>query len=273
MANTFATQQPLAASADTYLEKLARVGYAAKGVIYALIGVLAMVAAVGPGGKTTNQAGAINTLASGPFGTVLLVAIGIGLMGYAFWRLCQAAYNPEGKEAIKRIGYVASAIAYGGFGVAALLAATTGERAEQRSQQSAATALSLPGGQLILFIAAAIFFAVGIGQIVNGFGLKFAKILQTERMSADELRIAAWLGRIGLIARGVLFGLIGWFWMHAAMAHRAGEAGGIERGLQVLGKAPGGTLLLGLMAFGLVCYGMFMLVEAKYRRMTPAIPV
>jgi hypothetical protein len=270
MAKIYTTNQ-VAAQTEPYIEKLARVGYAAKGVIYGLIGVLAIVAAAGPGGKTTNQAGVINTIAQQPFGMILLIALGAGLLGYALWRFGQALFNPEHKKVWKRVGYAASAFAYGGFGVAALLAATTGERATSNSQESAATVLSLPGGQLIMFIGALIFAGVGIGQIVNGFALNFTKILETERMSPDELRAAMWFGRIGLMARGALFVLVAWFMAQAAMADSASKVGGIERGLQAIAKAPAGPLLLGVMAAGLVCYGLFMFIEAKYRRMTPAL--
>jgi hypothetical protein len=272
MANTYSAHSA-AVQAEPYLEKLARIGYAAKGVIYTMIGVLALVAATGPGGKTTNQAGVINTIAQQPFGKILLLALGAGLMGYALWRLAMAVFNPEHQKAIKRIGYAVSGIAYGGFGIAALMASATGERAETNSQESAATVLSLPGGQLLLFIGAAIFFAVGIAQIINGFALNFTKVLETEKMSKEELRAAMWVGRLGLIARGVLFGLIGWFAFQAAAAEAPGKAGGIERGLQTLARSPGGPLLLGLMAVGLICYGLYMFVEARHRRMTPALQV
>lgn len=271
MAKIYTTNE-VAAQTQPYIEKLARVGYAAKGVIYGLIGVLALVAAAGPGGKTTNQAGVINTIAQQPFGMILLIAIGAGLLGYALWRLGQAIFNPEGKKAWKRIGYAISAFAYGGFGIASLLAATTGEKATNHSQENAATVMSLPGGQLLMFLGAAIFLGVGIGQTVNGLKLNFTKILETEKMSPDELRAAMWFGRIGLMARGALFGLLAWFAYQAAATETPSKVGGIERGLQTLGQAPGGTLLLGLMAIGLVCYGLFMFIEARYRRMTPALP-
>lgn len=270
MAKIYTTNQ-VAAQTEPYIEKLARVGYAAKGVIYTLIGVLALVAAAGPGGKTTNQAGVINTIAQQPFGMILLLAIGAGLLGYALWRLGQAIFNPEQKKAWKRIGYAASAFAYGGFGLAALLAGTTGERATTHSQENAATVLSLPGGQLLMFLGAMLFVGIGAGQIVNGLKLNFTKILETEKMSPDELRAAMWVGRIGLIARGVLFGLIGWFAYQAAITESPSKIGGIERGLQTIARAPAGPLLLGLMAVGLVCYGLFMFIEAKHRRMTPAL--
>jgi uncharacterized membrane protein len=155
--------------------------------------------------------------------------------------------------------------------MAAINAATTGERATSNSQQNAATVLSLPGGQLLMFVGAAIFFAVGVAQIVNGLALNFTKILETERMSPEELRATMWFGRLGMVARGILFGLIGWFAFQAAMDRQPGEVGGVERGLQAIAHAPGGPLLLGLMALGLVCYGLFMFVEAKYRKMTPAL--
>jgi succinate dehydrogenase/fumarate reductase cytochrome b subunit len=270
MANTYVAQRA-AAQTEPWIEKLARVGYAAKGVIYTLIGVLALIAAAGPGGKTTNQAGAINTIAQQPFGMVVLLAIGVGLLGFALWRLIQAFWNPEHKKPLKRIGYVVSGLAYGGFGMAAISAAMTGERATSNSQQNAATVLSLPGGQLLMFVGAAIFVAVGVAQIANGLALNFTKILETERMSPEELRATMWFGRLGMVARGILFGLIGWFAFQAGMDRQPGEVGGVERGLQTIAQAPGGPLLLGLTALGLVCYGLFMFVEAKYRKMTPAL--
>ncbi len=270
MANIYPAPQT-AAHAEPWIEKLARVGYAAKGVIYTLIGVLALVAAAGPGGKTTNQAGAINTIAKQPFGFALLLAVGVGLIGYALWRVIQALWNPEHKKAIKRIGYVASGLAYGGFGYAAIKAGLTGERAQSQSRENAATLMSLPFGQLLLFALGAIFLAVGLGQIVNGFAGNFMKVLETARMSPEERKAARWFGGLGLMARGVLFGLVGWFMFQAAMDRQPSEVGGLERGLQTIAKWPGGPVLLGLMAVGLICYGLYNFVESKYREMTPAL--
>jgi len=255
--------------AQPWLEKLARLGYAAKGVIYSLIGVLALVAAFGPGGKTTNQAGAINTIANQPLGKVLLVAIGVGLFGYALWRILQAAYNPEHKKPIKRIGYVVSALAYGGFGWAAL-AASAGDRAEGQSKENAATLLNLPFGQMLMMILAAIFLAVAVGQIVNGIKLNFERILKMDEMSSGQRSLAKWTGRLGLIARGILFSLVAWFMWRAATNDNPQAVGGIERALQTVAQAPSGRILLPLLALGLICYGIFMFIEARFRRMVPA---
>lgn len=256
-----------------WIERLARVGYAAKGVVYILIGALAVMAIMGVGGKATNQQGAIATIAQEPFGVFLLVAIGVGLLGYALWRLLQAAYNPEHKNAIKRIGYVASGISYGYLGFLSLRA-VSGERPAQAGsdagqQQATSTLLQQPFGQLLVFVLAAILFAVAIGQLVNGAKAKFMDTLKTHRMSDEEQTTAKVSGRIGLIARGLVFIVIAWFLARAAMTENAKEAKGFAGALRQLLDAPFGPYLFGFVALGLIAYGIFMFVMAKYRRMAP----
>ncbi|AIE84732.1 DUF1206 domain-containing protein [Fimbriimonas ginsengisoli] len=258
-----------AVEVEPWLQRLARLGYVAKGVIYLLIGAFAFMAAIGYGGKKTNQAGAINSIRDLPFGNVLLIGLGVGLAGYAVWRLVEAAGDPEGKGTLKRIGYVISALAYGGFGYAALSVAFTGDEARSQPQQSAARLFGLPfGAQLGMALAAG--FVVGaFVQIANGLGGKFLKALKREEMSEDQFSLARWTGGIGLIARGALFGLIGWLLWRASSDHNAGEAGGIDRALTTVAQAPFGSFLLAMMGVGLVCYGIYMWVEARFRRMTP----
>lgn len=255
--------------AGPWLQKLARVGYVAKGVIYSLIGIFALMAAVGIGGKKTNQAGAINSVGQLPLGQILLLLIGAGLIGYSLWRLAEATFDPERKGVIKRIGYVISALAYGGFGWAALRVAISHDHAQSNPQQGAARLLSVPFGQA-LGTAVAIIFVIGAGlQIWNGIIGKFTETLKREEMSGDQMALARWTGGIGLIARGCLFGLIGWFMWRASRDGKPGEAGGIDRALTTIAQAHYGPTLLAIMAVGLICYGVYMWVQARFRRMVP----
>jgi hypothetical protein len=259
------------ADASPWIESLGRWGYAAKGVIYVIIGVLAFMAASGDGGKTTDQKGVINTIAQHQFGQPLLIVLGIGLLGYCLFRLVMAGFNPEGRKAIKRIGYAVSGLAYGGFGVLALLAAT-GERAKDDSKQKAADVMAIPGGEWVIALIGAIMIGVGIAQLVNGSTAKFMKVLDTGRMSEEERKTAELAGRIGLIARGIVFLIVGGFFVWGAVNSDPSKTGGIDQALSAIAKLPYGALLLGATGIGLVMFGVYMFVQAKYRKFTPVQP-
>lgn len=260
----------VAAQAEPWLRRLARLGYASKGVIYGLIGLLALVAATGSG-RPTNQAGAINTLAGQPFGHALLLLVGVTLLAYALWRIAEAAFNPEDKAPFKRIGYLISAAAYGGFGWAAIAVAAMGDKAHSNPQAAIRRVLDLPLGQAVAIVVALIFAGVAIGQIYNGWRLLFFQCLDRKEMSPEQLAVAKWTGRIGIMSRGILFGLIAWTLLKASLDRNPKEAGGIDHALRLIEHVPFGRFLLAVVAVGLVSYGVFMCVEARFRRMTPIL--
>jgi hypothetical protein len=253
---------------------LGRAGYAAKGIVYVVMGGLAAKAALGAGGRTTDTRGAIGVIGEGPMGTIALVAIGVGLIGYMLWRLIAAATDAEGEgdeptRLVIRGTQAARGIAYGVLGVQALRALDGDDIGSQGAATRHWTArlLDVPFGRALVV-------AVGVG--VLGYA-----VYQVYRASTDKAKkhldlaqagptAATWivrLGRFGIAARGVVFAVIGVLLVRAGMRKDSGEAGGIAQSLQALGEASYGRLVLALVAFGLIAYGVYQVATARYRHM------
>jgi len=268
MAQLAGNAHPAVRQAEPWIRIAARFGYIAKGVVFAAIGLLALLAAVGQGGRAADQKDAVNYLASLPFGPVIVAVIGVGLLGYALWRALEAIRNPEDQKALKRVGYGISAIAYGGLGIAALRAAM-GSTAQGDTKGAAATVLLHPGGQSLLIAVGLFLLAAGAASLANAWKASFMKVLCTEEMDEHARHVTETAGRIGIAARGVVFLITGFLVGKAGLDANAREAGGIQEALQALARSSFGPWLLGLIALGLLSYAAYLALEAKYRRMVP----
>jgi hypothetical protein len=251
-----------------WLEGLVRSGYAAKGLIYGLIGVLALLAAFHLGGKLANQKGAVQTVGQFKFGGGLLIAIAVGLAAYSTWRLFSALMNPEGRKPLQRIAYGVSALAYYALGYAALQAAR-GVSSQGASPQKYAGVVEHPLGRYAAIAVGIAIIGVGVFQIVKAYTKSFMKVMKTGEMTEKSHEFAENSGRIGYGARGVVFFIIGWMLLRAGFDRNANEAGGISKALQTLALQPYGRWLLAIVAMGLLAYGLYMFVEAQYRRIEP----
>ncbi len=250
------------------VERLARAGYAAKGVVYGVVGILAARAAVGAGGSVGGSESALGAIGDQPFGRILLVIVGLGLLGYVVWRLVQAVTDPEGKGTDAkglaiRAGYLGSGLTYLGLAVAALGGA--GGSGDGGKEGQAAQALALPFGQVLVAVAGLVIMGIGAWQIYAAYAKKFVKHYDTGRMSAQQLAVATRLGQLGLAARGVTFGVMGGYLVSAGIQADPGEARGLGGALSALGEQPFGAVLLAIVAVGLVCYGIYCLSEAQWR--------
>lgn len=269
--------QARAASAriSPWLQKFARFGYAAKGATYLVIGVLAVRAALGAGGETTDSQGALREIASGPFGSTLLALTALGLLGYALWKLIQAIRDPENEGAdargsVKRAAYGISGLVHLGLAATAIqmaFFAGAGGSGDASAQSGTAWLLGQPFGRWLVGLVGAAVIGVGFVQLGKAWTAKFRRKLKLGEMSAAEETWATRVGRCGFAARGVVFGLIGWFLLRAAWQADASEAGGLSQALQTLAEHPSGPWLLGLTAAGLAAYGVFALVMARYREL------
>jgi hypothetical protein len=256
------------AHSDTF-EWLARAGLVARGVVYAVVGILAIKLAVGEGGKTTDQQGALHKIASQPFGKVLLVVVAIGLGGYALWRLVRAAigHGPESSDDAKeRIGGLVSGIAYGGLCITAVKILIGAGGGGSNPDQTAAGVLGWPGGQVIVGIVGLIIIGVAIGQAYEGVKRKFLEQSKTETMGAGMRKVYAGVGVFGMLARAVVFALIGYFLVKAAIDYNPDKAVGLDGALAALGQSSYGPVLLGIVAAGLIGFAAFSVLEARYRR-------
>jgi hypothetical protein len=256
-----------------WVETCARLGYATKGVIYMIIGVLATQAAIGAGGSTEGSKGAIMTIASQPFGRVLLGLAALGLIGYVIWRFVQACLDPEHqgrdvKGIVTRLGYAVSGIAYAVlafFAARMALGMGGGGGGDSSQQELTARLMSQPFGQWLVGIVGAIIIGVGLFHFYRAYKANFMQAYGGG-MSAAQRRWAKRIGQFGLSARGVTFCIIGDFLIIAAVQADPSETKGLGGALQTLAEQPYGPWLLGIVALGMVAYGVYNFSQARYKR-------
>ena len=259
------------------LEALARLGYAAKGVLYLFVGVLATMYAAGEGGALIGKHGAFREVLEKPFGEFLLWVIAIGLVGFAIWRFVQAAVDPDSnshdaKRILKRVGYAGSGVIHAALAVAAFQLVTGNGGGGDHEKTYVAKLLAMPGGTVLGVIAAFVVFGVAGYQIYKGYTAHFMKELSMGPMSTGEMVWAKRTGRFGLMAHGVVLAVIGWFLLQAAASGRAGQAKDGASALREIGTGQGGsTWLLAVVAIGLIAYAAHMFFMARYRRINVAV--
>ena len=251
------------------LEWLARAGLVARGVIYAIIAVLAIKLALGDGGKATNQQGALKTIAHQPFGKALLVVVAIGLAGYAIWRLVRAAigHGPEARDSGKeRLAGLASGIAYGLLCVAAVKILSASGTGSGGPQKAAGGVLDWTGGTWLVGLAGVVMLVVAAEQAYKGVTKEFLEKSKTAEMSREVRRAFTALGVFGHVARAVVFALIGYGLIRAAIDYDPHKAIGLDGALAKLGQASYGPVLLGVVAVGLLGFGAYSIADARYRK-------
>ncbi len=260
-----------AQSTQPWMERLARLGYATEGAVYALIGLLAAGAAFGTGGRTTGQRGAFEVVAESPFGGVLLGLIAVGFLGYALWRSLQAIMDPDGegsdmKALGKRVGYGVSALVYASLAFSAVgLVLGTASDGGGSTDDWTALLLSWPLGQVLVVGVGAAVVGVGLRELYQAYKAGFLEYLKLDEMGEKARQWTERWGRLGIAARGIVLGIVGAFLIRAALEYDPQEARGLGGALQTLVQQPLGPWLLGAVALGLVAYGLFMLSVARYR--------
>jgi uncharacterized membrane protein len=250
---------------------LARFGLGARGVVYAVIGVLAAELALGVGGKTASQRGAMVTIAREPAGKVLLIVLAAGLAAYAVWRLVSAGLGPDRHEeqgAGKRTAAAFSGIAYAGlcFTAIEILAGASTSGGASSPKHETAGVLGWPEGRVLVAIVGVVLIIVGLVQAYRGLARKFLEDSRTEVMSRSVRRAFTTLGVAGHLARAVVFALVGYGITQAAINYSAHSAIGLDGALEKLSRSSDGPLLLGIVAAGLICFGLFSIWDARYRR-------
>ncbi|MDF0544162.1 DUF1206 domain-containing protein [Sphingobium sp. H39-3-25] len=252
---------------------LARIGFAARGLVYILIGWFALDVAL-HGGETTDNQGALGTLADAPLGHVLLAVCALGFAGYAVWRLTEAITDPENrggtlKGKFEQLGYALSGISHIMLATAAgrlALAQTAkqhGSPGDESAQGWSAWLLAQPGGVFLLVLVGILLLFVAAAQALKAYNARFED-LGGDVPAPDYVR---WIGRMGYAARALVFLIIGWFVISAGLNHDPDRAGGLGEALEQLRAQEEGSLILSVVAFGLGLFGLFSLIEARYRRL------
>lgn len=254
-----------------WVERLARVGYAAKALLYITVGLVAAKAAVGPRGKATDAHGVLRLVYGMTFGRLVLLVVAAGLMGYAVWRVVEAVLDPtrrgRGPKGVAlRAGSAGRGVIHAGLAITALRLAY-GDRSasdDDQAREWTAFAFGLPGGEVFVWMAAAAIAGYGAYQLYRSYAAKLGSQLDLSQMPDPALGWVVAVSRFGIAARGVVFCLIGFFLTRAAAQHDAGEVGGVRESLGTLADI--GRWPFGAVALGLVAYGVYELVNARYRR-------
>lgn len=261
-----------AAESAPWVQRLARLGYAAKGVVYVIIGGIAADAAFSPADQVEGSSGALSTILRQPFGKVLLGIVALGLAGYVLWKAVQAIMDPEhkggdAKGMAARIGYGISAVLYAGLTLEAvrMLRGAGGGGGGGGAQHWTAMVMDKPFGRWLVGLAGLGIAAYGIFELVRAFKSDLMKKLNLEGSAvATRQRVIA-LGRAGMAARGVVFLIIAWLVVQSALRYDPSRAEGLQGALVKLRDGPAGTWVLGAVALGLIAYGIVQLVKARYR--------
>jgi len=260
------------------VEWLGRVGLVAQGVIYVLIGVLAAEVAIDgrDSSEQPDKTGALRLVADQPFGTWLLSVLGIGLAAFALWRVAQAVVDREGKGddasgLATRAGYLAIGLVYAALAVLAFTIVLGGKQSAGGSggseQKATAGLLGLPLGRELVFAVAAGFLAAAGWNAYRALGGDLDKHLKTGEMSKAERKTAVAIGAVGYLARAAVFGLIATFLAKAALEFDPKQARSLDGALLELAQQPYGPVLLALVAAGLTAFGLWCVVQARYREL------
>jgi hypothetical protein len=257
------------ASGSQPLQLLARAGLAARGVIYLLIGWVAILVALGKTAQEADQRGALQLLAGKPYGLVSLWLLCTGFAAYALWRLSEAAFGVtvDGNGAGPRLKSLARSVVYGSLAVTTF-SVISGARRSQSGQQRDWTArlMSHPGGRWAAGLAGAVIVVIGVVLVMDGARRKFVKYLQTGQMSAATRRVVVRIGMIGTVARGLVFALTGALVIEAAVKYQPAKAGGLDTALRTLRDQPYGEFTLIAAGLGLIVFGVYGLCEARWRK-------
>ena len=257
------------------LHLLVRAGFVARGLTYGMIGALALALALGASdGAATTQQGALAVVARAPLGKVAVLGAAVGLLAYAAWKfaLTWLGTGPEGgggDGAFDRVQNFFAGVSYLAFfavAVAVLVGGGSGGGSKQ-TRKTTAGVLGWPGGRAIVFIAGTALVVISLVQIVLAWRGQFREDNKTEQMRREQRRWFTVLGQVGLVARALVFAIIGWFFVRAAVDFDPQQAIGVDGALRRVASEPYGSWLLGAVAAGLVVFALFSFGEARYRRL------
>jgi Domain of Unknown Function (DUF1206) len=267
-----AKQQAEKAARRPETRGLARWGLVSKGSLYVLVGVIAADVAIGESGRVQDREGALAATADTGLGKLLVGVVAAGLFGYAVWRFVEGVVGHplEGGEQvgwIKRLGYFAGSLWYLGLSALAIAVLVGADEVSGSRQEDRLTArvMEVPLGRWIVGGLGLGIMAAGAFNLWNGASRRFRDDLKLRKMSDAEETAFTAAGVVGHLARGAVFGLIGFFLVRAAWQYDPNEAIGLDGALAKVLRADYGDTLLAVVATGLIAYGVYCFAEARYR--------
>lgn len=265
-------QQEIRKATRTWIKPLVRTGYATKGVVYLLVGGLALLSAFG--GADDRVAGkqeAVRSIGEQPFGEVLLMVAGFGLSAYTLFCLLRGLLNLDHKAGlgglVKRGAALFSAVVYASLALASFQLALHEPAAHGGTRTWVARVMAEPFGPLLIGIAGAIVVGVGVLQLWRAVTTAFLDELDTPRLSRRACSVVTTIGRIGLTARGAVFCVIGYYLIMAARTFSPAQSRDFAGALRQIALQPHGKVGLACIAAGLTAYGLYTLVSARYARL------
>ena len=258
---------------STTLEMLARGGLVAYSVVHLLISWLALqLAWSASSAKNADLSGALKTLADQPFGKILLWLVAVGLVALALWQASEVIWGYRRLDGAKRVRsrLISSvkAVLYAALGAAAAsVALGSGASSSQSQQKATSGVLALPGGRTVVVATGLIVVAVGVAAIVKGVQEAFAEEIDTSPMSPVAQKAVARLGKVGYIGKGIALGVVGSLLSYAALTFDKQKAPGLDGTLQTILAQAFGKYLLTAVALGFLAFGLFALLQTRYRRM------
>lgn len=257
--------------ASPWIVGLARAGYVAKGVVYMTIGVLAMMEAVGVGGKTASPDGAIKSIGEQPQGQFLLVVMATGLLGYAAWKVVQGVMDPDDKGSdaggiVRRAAYVGSGVIHGALAYTTAQSVFGAEDSSEDAMTVSAMAYQPPFGQILVGLVGLVVIAVGLYQLHAAYKAKFLGDLKLSEMTDNEERWVTFAGRAGTAARALAICIAGAFVLFAVYQSDPKKTRGLGGALEAVQQQTLGSYMLAAIAAGFLLYGAFMFAIARYRR-------
>jgi len=251
-------------------EAMARIGYAARGIVFLVLGAFLLLSAL-KSQRAVGSTDALRSLLPAPFGAVLLALVAIGLVCFAVWRLAQALLDADHlgadvKALAHRGVYAVTALFYIGFASVALTVALgwdAGGSSDQAARDWTAWLLAKPFGQWLTGIVGFAIVATGLAIGGSGLAAQFKRQLELKRR---QRVLVALLGTFGSLARAVVFVMIGVFLIYAAIDANSREARGFAGSLRAVQQQRHGAVLIAITAAGLIAFGAFEIAEAAYRR-------
>jgi hypothetical protein len=260
------------AAESRWIERTARLGLAARGLVYVLIGILAFQIGFVDRAERADQKGAFQTLAQNGFGKLVLWLVIIGFVGYGLWQATEAIWGhrrerDDRKRTANRVESAAKAVIYLVLAVVALRVVTGSSKGGQGGEQVTAKLLQLPGGQVLVGLAGLVIVAAAVVLAWRGLRTKFEEHLNLSELGPRARSAVINLGKVGYLARGIMFTVVGILVVAAAVTFDPDKARGMDAALRQVAAQPYGPWLLSLMALGLLCFGAYSFAESRYRRL------
>jgi hypothetical protein len=252
-----------------WIDRAARIGLIAYGLVHLVIAWLAIQLALGDKEGSADSKGAVQQLKEQPLGEALVWAVAVGMFLLAIWQALESIFGYRDEEGFtqvrKRLTAAGKAVAYVVIGLTAVHAATgSSSSGKNGSDSMTAKVMDWPGGQVIVCLVGVGIIGAGAYLVYRAWTEKFAKHINAEGKSGQTGSAYLWFGKAGYTAKGVTFGIVGSLFLYAGLTHEAKKSGGLDQALHKVLQQPFGPFLLVVIALGLACYGLFCFARARH---------